>query len=163
MNFKKKCPYCHHWFCPKPWNYRRQKACSRKECQRMRHRRADRLWHLKNPTYDDGREKEHQGWREKNHDYWKRYRKTHPIYVKRNRRLQKKRDARKRGILANQDGWDALHRRKLSRIRCLGHLAKQDGSPRSLLRHTEQICRYLDWARVLAKQDSLDRKKASIS
>lgn len=163
MNFQKKCAYCHEWFVPEAWNYRRQKACGRKECQRSRHRRADHVWHLNNPTYDDGREKEQRAWRQTHSGYWKVYRKNHPAYVKRNRRLQKKRNARNRGLIANQDGWNSLHHEKLKRIRRLGLIAKQDGRLASVLRQSEQIRRYLNWRWLIANQDGLDDRKVGVS
>ena len=42
---KRPCSICRRWFLPHPRAGKRQKVCSRSECQRERHRRACRAWH----------------------------------------------------------------------------------------------------------------------
>lgn len=50
---------CRRWFLPDARVGARQRACDREECQRERHRRADRAWHAANRDYDRDRR-----WRE---------------------------------------------------------------------------------------------------
>lgn len=156
------CRFCQAWYLPDPRTHRPQKACPRPGCQAQRHRLAQRRWRLKNPTYDDGRHADLQRWRQAHPGYWHAYRHTHPAYVRRNRRLQRARDAKRRH-LAKRDAMDALHTEKLTRIRLLGVLAKRDpiGSPPT--RQTEELCRYLDWVWRLAKRDDTDKPLLAIS
>ena len=44
---KRPCSICRRWFMPHPRAGKRQKVCSRDECQRERHRRACKAWHLR--------------------------------------------------------------------------------------------------------------------
>lgn len=46
------CSVCTRIFTPHPKAGDRQKACSRPECQRERHRRNCADWHSRNPGYD---------------------------------------------------------------------------------------------------------------
>jgi len=52
---QKRCRYCRRLFRPDPRVGSRQVACKRTECQRQRHRDADRRWHARNPDYDTDR------------------------------------------------------------------------------------------------------------
>lgn len=141
MRRQKKCRTCGQWFTPCPQNYRRQKACSDPECQAQRAREAVRNWHVKNPTYDDGREAYYRQWQEEHPGYW---RNRSAAAVKRNRDQQRQRD-RKRRNLVKRNGWNRVHGEKISRIRYLGDLVKRNDSSVPVTRQTEEICRYLDW------------------
>jgi len=147
MRRQKKCPYCGQWYTPHPQNYRRQKACSNPECQAQRARKAVDRWHVKNPTYDDGREAYYQQWREENPGYWRERRARDKRYEKRNREQQRRRDRKKRN-LAKRNDWKSLHVEKLQRIRHLGHLAKRNDCGVPVTRQTEEICRYLEWSQI---------------
>ena len=147
---KKKCRTCGQWYTPHPQTYRRQKACSNPDCQAQRARKAVRQWHANNPTYDDGREEYLQKWRSEHPRDWPAYRAGHPGSTQRNREQQRRRD-RKRRFLAKQHDSDSVRLEKLMRIRRLGDLAKQNDSGVSVLRQTEEICRYLDWSFVACK------------
>lgn len=50
------CSICRRWFLPDARAGDRQRACEREECQRERHRRADRRWRAANRDYDRDRE-----------------------------------------------------------------------------------------------------------
>ena len=52
MRKKRPCSICRRWFLPDAHNGSRQKTCGSPECQRERHRRSCKDWHLKNPDYD---------------------------------------------------------------------------------------------------------------
>lgn len=141
MKRQKKCRYCGRLFMPCPQNYRRQKACSNPDCQARRAREAVRGWHIKNPTYNDGREAYYRKWQKDHPGYW---RNRPAAYVKRNRDQQRQRDRKKRNLVKRND-WNGVHNEKLSRIRCLGDLVKRNDSNVPVTRQTEEICRYLDW------------------
>lgn len=147
---RKKCRYCGEWYTPHPQTYRRQKACSNRECQAQRGREAVRGWHVNNPTYDDGREEYLRRWRKNHPRDWKKYRADHPAGSERNRQQQGKRD-RKRRHLAKRNDWERVHEEKLSRINRLGLLAKRNDSIGGVVRQTEEIRRYLGWSFVACK------------
>lgn len=56
---KRPCSVCRRWFLPDARVGARQRACDGEECQRERHRRADRAWRAANRDYDRDRR-----WRE---------------------------------------------------------------------------------------------------
>ena len=145
MRRQKKCRYCGQWFTAYPQTYRRQKSCSNSECQSQRAREAVRGWHVKNPSYDDGREADQRQWRTNNPRDWRSYRKEHLESTRRNREQQTHRD-RKRRNLAKRNDWNSVHSEKLNRIECLGDLAKRNDSIRDVIRQTEEMTRYLGWS-----------------
>jgi hypothetical protein len=55
MQKKRPCSVCRRWFVPDPRVGARQRTCGAAECQRVRHRRADRKWHKQHPDYDRAR------------------------------------------------------------------------------------------------------------
>ena len=141
MKRQKKCRYCGQWYTPYSQTYRRQKACSNADCQAQRAREAVRGWHVKNPTYDDGREEYYRQWQKDHPGYWCN---RPAAYVKRNREQQSRRDRKKRNLVKRNDS-DRVHTGKLKRIRRLGDLVKRNDSAQPIMRQTEEICRYLDW------------------
>ena len=52
---KRPCCICRRWFLPDAKVGARQRACGAAECQRARHRAADRAWHDRHRDYDRGR------------------------------------------------------------------------------------------------------------
>src|SRR5690242_6255940 len=52
---KRPCSICRRWFQPDVRVGDRQRACGTEECQRARHREADRAWHARHRDYDRGR------------------------------------------------------------------------------------------------------------
>lgn len=158
---KKRCRYCLEYYLPSPQTYRRQKACRKSSCQAHRRRSALQRWRLKNPTYDDQRERDHRRWRSAHPGYWRTYRATHPGYENRNRRLQRQRD-RKRRFLANRNDWDGVHSEKMNRIRIFGHLANRNDCRVPFTHQTEEICRYLEWRWLLAKRNEMAKAMKSV-
>jgi hypothetical protein len=144
MRRQKKCRYCGQWYQPHPQTYRRQKSCSKPECQHESKLGSLRRWHNKNAGYDDGREEYLKEWRQAHPRDWLAYRAAHPEATRRNREQQKERDKKRRN-LAKRDEWNWVHAEKLSRIRCFGDLAKRNESIQGVLRQTEEIVRYLNW------------------
>src|SRR4051794_35091508 len=51
---KRPCCVCRRWFLPDARVGDRQRACGAAECQRARHREADRAWHARHRDYDRG-------------------------------------------------------------------------------------------------------------
>jgi hypothetical protein len=141
MKRQKKCRYCGQLFTPCSQNYRRQRACPEPNCQAQRAHAAVRGWHLKNPTYDDGREEYYRKWQRDHPGYW---RARPAAYVKRNRDQQRHRDRKRRNLVKRND-WNWVHSEKISRIRHLGDLVKRNDSIVPVTRQTEEICRYLNW------------------
>ena len=141
MRRQKKCRYCGQLYQPHPQTYRRQKACSNPNCQAQRAREAVRGWHVKNPTYDDGREEYYRQWQKDHPGYW---RQRSAAQVKHNREQQRRRDQKKRNLVKRNDS-DGVHLDKLRRIRHLGDLVKRNDSAETVARQAEEICRYLDW------------------
>jgi hypothetical protein len=52
---KRPCCVCRRWFLPDARVGARQRACGAENCQRARHREADRVWHTRHPDYDRSR------------------------------------------------------------------------------------------------------------
>jgi hypothetical protein len=52
MGLKRPCRECGKWFEPSKRAGKRQRSCSREECQQARHRRACSRWHARHPGYD---------------------------------------------------------------------------------------------------------------
>lgn len=61
----KRCKFCGRYFTPDKRVGDRQKACSRKECQRARKQLAQSNWVKKNPNYFKGRYEYVKEWRSK--------------------------------------------------------------------------------------------------
>src|SRR5437763_14917533 len=115
MRRKKKCRFCREWFRPHPHTYREQIACLKPPCQQERPRRSWRRWSLKNPIYNDSRQGKKKRWRQlKGAVYMQAYRQAHAAYVRRNRWLQKRRNA-KRGLIVKTNAWNSVWREKLKR------------------------------------------------
>lgn len=56
------------------------------------------------PDHRDNKSRAQQTWTQKNPDYWRQYRESHPEYVKRNRSMQRERNAtRERQTIAKKD------------------------------------------------------------
>src|SRR5678815_4794712 len=52
---KRPCSVCRRWFQPDVRVGDRQRACGTADCQRARHREADRAWYARHRDYDRGR------------------------------------------------------------------------------------------------------------
>lgn len=160
MRRKKKCPTCHQWYQPHPQTYRRQIACQKELCRRQRRRRAWKRWSQKNLLYARSRSQKLRLWRrEKGTVYMEAYRENHPAYVRRNRQLQHRRDAKRRFLVKPND-WDSIHIEKLHRIRILGHLVKPNDWTDVLSQQIDGLCRYLSWSMPLVKPNRIDRARS---
>lgn len=82
---KKKCPFCRRVFLPDPRVGERQKACSRKECQRRRKTLSQKNWTAQNPDYFRGHYENTRAWLDQHPGYLRGFRASHPEYVERNR------------------------------------------------------------------------------
>ena len=154
---RKRCRCCRELYQPDPRTYRQQITCDKKSCRIWRKRRAQRIWSLKNPLYWDGERPEQKEWRAEHRDYYRQWRAKHPEYVKRNRKMQKARNGKNRGLIAKQDERRPIWLQNfeyLRRIRNLRAIAKQD-------EYLELLRRYL-WRQVwIAKQDDIALAKPS--
>ena len=155
---RKRCRACQELYPPEPRSYRRQKTCDQGACRDWRKRRYQKAYRLKDPLYWEDSRVQQRLWRAEHADYWRAWRKAHPEYVERNRRLQKRRDAQKRGFLAKEVGWKVIRAAKLAKIKDLGaknkalhNLAKEVDWPRVYGEQIDGICRYLREDLSLAK------------
>ncbi len=89
----KQCVACGQPFQPRP-QVPQQSYCSALGCQRERRRQWQRLKLQTDPDYQDNQARAQQAWNQRNPDYWRKYRKSHPKYVERNRALQHERNAK---------------------------------------------------------------------
>jgi len=101
-------PCCLRLFLPNP-RVKNQRYCKRKDCQRVR----KRLWQgekiTSDPDYRANQRDCQKRWQKRNPGYWRQYRSRHPLYVERNRLLQRRRD-RKRHVqnLAKMDALEQV-------------------------------------------------------
>jgi hypothetical protein len=99
----KKCRACGDFFegCPQ---IREQSFCSKTKCQRERKRQWQKSKRKQDPEYRDNQARAQKTWSQRNPEYWSKYRGTHPTYCERNRKRQRKRNAkRKTGLIAKMD------------------------------------------------------------
>jgi len=98
---------CRRHFLPNP-RVKDQQYCNRTECQRVRRRLWQKEKMASDPDYQANQRDCQKRWRKQNPDYWRQYRMNNPLYVERNRLLQRKRDRKRR--LDNLAKMDALKR-----------------------------------------------------
>ena len=92
----KECPYCKTRFTPHPKVGDRQKICGKLACKKALKSDNNRKWRQRNPDYYSKGYSRLKDWLEENPGYLKRYRGSHPEYVKKNREAQRVRDRRKK-------------------------------------------------------------------
>ena len=92
----KKCLYCKTQFIPHPKVGKRQKTCGKPACKKALKSDNNRKWRQRNPDYYSKGYSRLKDWLEENPGYLKRYRGSHPEYVKKNREAQRVRDRRKK-------------------------------------------------------------------
>ena len=109
----RRCRSCHRRFQPRPQTPK-QKSCSRRRCQKDRHRKDCVVWHKKHPTYDHHRRPKKRGWAKAYPKYWRHYRKTHRDYAALER--ERMRRKRRRQCVANRDAWRKIAVDKLAAI-----------------------------------------------
>lgn len=155
MRRRKKCRCCQQWYPPHPQTYRQQKTCERPACRAQRRRQAWHAWSLKNPLSPASRHQKVAHWRAPHGAAsMRRYRQTHPAYVRRNRALQHRRDTRRR-LLVKPTVWNSLHREKLTRIRTLRSLVTPNECTVVLAQQIDGLCRYLAWAVPLVTPNAM--------
>jgi len=156
MRRQKKCRSCHRWYTPHPQTYRHQKTCRREQCRRQRRRQAWKAWSLKNPLYSESRKDKLRAWRQRYGTvYMRHYRKKHPAYVRRNRKLQHHRNAKARDLIVKPNAWNSLHLEKIKRIQSLGLIVKPNEWTNILHRQIDGLCRYLEWSSLIVKPNAI--------
>ena len=171
MRRQRKCRKCHDLFLPDPRSYRPrentgirvspQHFCSKPECQRESHRRSHRTHVRKNPRYRTQQLMSARRWRKKNSCYWRRRRRKRPDVVKRNKVLQRQRDAKAQGNLANINSIGAVYNEKLSRIGLLIDLANINSTEVHWTIVSEEIIALLRWSSHLANIKVIGKRKVS--
>lgn len=147
--FQRKCRCCRQQFRPRP-NTPKQKTCSRRHCQKSRHRKDCVAWRKKNPTYDHRWRSKKRGWAKAYPDYWRYYRAAHPAY--RQRDNARRRQARRHRLsAANQDAWRKIAVEKLRAIAEIvpGRAANQNAYDRRV----DKVLDFLAWKEDAANRD----------
>ncbi len=85
------CLACGELFPIRPQNPT-QSYCSKKSCQLKRRVRWQKNKLQTDPDYRDNQMRAQQAWMERNTSYWRKYRDSHPTYIKHNRTLQRQRN-----------------------------------------------------------------------
>ena len=94
MDFKR-CTACAQTFQRRP-QVPKQRYCPALKCQRERRRLSQRSMRQNDPDYKDNQSRAQQAWNKRNPNYWREYRRSHPRYRERNRRLQRGRNAKRK-------------------------------------------------------------------
>jgi hypothetical protein len=81
-----------------------QRYCDASACQRERRRRWQAGKRRDDSDYRANQAAAQRGWAGRHSAYWREYRLLHPEYCERNRKQQRERDRRRRGVLAKMDG-----------------------------------------------------------
>lgn len=106
------CIHCGKSFQPNP-RVKNQRYCSQKSCQRARRARWQRLKMAEDPDYKENQQRCWKEWIKAHPGYYREYRSGNQEYVKRNRSLQLRRNARMRKdklsrLVAKMDSLDSL-------------------------------------------------------
>jgi hypothetical protein len=117
------CVHCGRSFVPNP-RVKNQKYCQDVKCQRARRARWYSEKMVKDPDYRDNQRRCQKEWQLAHPSYYTDYRAKHPEYVRRNRLLQMRRDAKRRKdrvgkFLANIDSlcrWNYSRKGALFRL-----------------------------------------------
>jgi hypothetical protein len=94
-----------------------QHYCSKSICQRHRKKRWQKQKLKSDPDYRANQKQAQESWHKKHPGYWKDYRKSHPLYVERNRKRQRHRN----GLRGADRGKETVKRHPL--------IAKMDATP----------------------------------
>lgn len=102
--------HCLHCRCLFVFNPRlkNQRYCGRRECQRTRRRLWQRQKMATDADYQMNQKAAQKNWQQAHPYYWRQYRQRHPDYADKNRRLQSKRDQRRK-LLAKMDPLDSIN------------------------------------------------------
>lgn len=82
---------------PRNMRVKSQRYCGDRRCQQMRKSKWQHQKEQSDAEYKLNKKQSQHLWLEKNPGYWKGYRKRHPHYCERNRRLQQQRDKSRYG------------------------------------------------------------------
>lgn len=110
---KRRCRACRRMFVPKA-QAPGQCFCGDERCQKERRRCWQKQKRRSDADYRDNERRAQHAWAEHHPEYWLDYRREHPEYAERNRRQQRDRDRRRRGVdgaqtvLANGDASPAI-------------------------------------------------------
>jgi hypothetical protein len=139
---KKRCEYCSRWFEPYPPKQDLQRFCSRRACQRERHRQACLAFYRDDPHCDDERREKIRAWAQRYPDYWRKYREAHGGYRQRERRRMRVK-RRRAGNVAKRDAWKEKAVEKLRDIQAQApeFVAKRDACDRRV----DAVLAYLVW------------------
>ena len=91
MGKRRRCLVCNRLFMPCP-QVKEQAYCSEPKCQAERKRRWHRRKLAEDSDYRENLRDSQKRWRKTHPDYWREYRLSNLEYVKRNRKLQRKRN-----------------------------------------------------------------------
>ena len=155
---KKRCQFCGCWYKPDPRTARFQKTCSKETCRKARERQKNRNWTARNPDYQSCRSAKVRAWAVGS-NYWKRYRASHPEYVRRdNRRRVLSRKRHK--VSAKQTTISQITVEKLNDIRKKKSFlsAKQT----AIDRRVDGLIELLIWKEQSAKQTDIALGGASL-
>ena len=146
----RRCRCCRRRFQTRPQTPK-QKTCSRRHCQRIRHRKDCVVWRKKNPTYDHRWRSKKRGWAKGYPDYWRRYRAAHAAYRERDN-ARRCRVRRHRQSAANQDACRKLAVEKLQAIAEIdpARAANQDAYDRRV----DKVLDILVWKEEAANRDA---------
>ena len=119
-----RCACCKRIRCRNP-RVKNQRYCGDKRCQQARKSKWQREKQQTDPDYRTNKNESQRVWIQKNPGYWKQYRRRHPEYCERNRKMQRIRE-----------------RNRPKNAACDDHLAKMDVSDLFLNDTTESyfIC-----------------------
>jgi len=130
MESKPVCRHCRKTIRDPNPRIKNQTHCNEPACQRARKAQWQRKKMRTDPDYRKNQMDAKDQWRLGNPGYWKEYRRKNKAYTKRNRDLQKVRDARLRAVrLAKMDassGATSLNNNVYFLIHVAGDLAKMD-------------------------------------
>ncbi len=97
-------------------------------------------------------------WRQNNKGYWKGWRRKHPGYVLRNRKAQRVRNAKCRGLIAKGNASNGVYIEKLHQIRHLHLIAKGNAWQEVIRYQIDGICQYLRGQLLIAKGNAIDKR-----
>lgn len=170
MKRKRKCHKCRELFLPDPRSYRpttngrkvsAQHYCSKPACQTESDRQSHRKHIQKNPLYRQTQLLSARRWRKKNGGYYRERREEFPAVAKRNRVLQRQRNARSKANLANINSIKAVRIEKLKRIDILIDLANINSIQVPWMTVSEEIVAFLRWSSRLANIKAIGKGKNS--
>lgn len=121
---KKRCTCCHELYEPEPRSYRRQKTCKKPACRAWRKRQAVHAWKKNNPLYARTEPITYKQWCKEHPRYWRQWRQYHAGYVARNRRAQRVRNAKNRGLIAKGNDLNSICIEKLRQNASVRLIAK---------------------------------------